>query len=80
MDTPNFPHPPFFSLIVITHLFLGLLPDITNSAVCSQQSVTENLCPLSHRAPCSGLVLLEESLICGRSQRLVSRRNMVPML
>lgn len=71
----------FFLLTVITHLFLGLLPDITEILLLIlNKAVKNNLFPLSCRDPCSGLVLLEKSLICSRSQRLVSRRNMVPML
>lgn len=73
--------PPVFLLTVITHLYLGLLPDITEILLLVlSKAVKENPSPLSCRDPCSGLVLLEESLICRRSQRLVSRRNMVPML
>lgn len=33
-----------------------------------------------HEDPCLGLCFLEESLICSKSQRLVSRRNIVPIL
>lgn len=75
------PHPPVFLLTVITHLFLGLLPDITEiPLLVLSKAVKENLSPQFCWDPCSGLVLLEESLIRRRSQRLVSRRNMVPML
>lgn len=60
---------------------LGLLPDITEIPLrVPNEAEKENPSPPARRAPGPGLVLLEESLICGTSQRLVSRRNMVPML
>lgn len=82
MDTPCFPPPSsFLKWTVITRRFRGLLPDITEIPLCvHNEAVKENPSPPARRAPCSGLVLLEESLICRTSQRLVSRRNMVPML
>lgn len=53
-----------------------------NSAACSQASSGRETIlfysPVMTRV--LGLCFLEESLICSRSQRLVSRRNMVPML
>lgn len=64
MDISYFPSPPpFFFLTVITHLFLGLLPNVTQKFCCSfsaNQWKRNNLFPLPLHDPCSGLVLCGE--------------------
>lgn len=85
MDTFYFSLTSFIFLFIIdsSHsLFQGLLPDInTEINICSYRALEEKyfLHPL-FRTHDKGLCFLGESLICSKSQRLVSRRNIVPIL